>query len=334
MVIQKNRIGRGQLLSDIGIFNRLFVGHNGVPGDNFLTVLSLDRKLRSNPRLTARTLAVEQLRYFFGRETQVFPEVFLTVRALLVHVELDALGEGHSLQLVLRGGKLTLSHGNTLVRERNTARVKKQDVTGGQRLVALIAMLSILPQGNFTLTVKEFTRLHAMLVLVVQNLLKNLQIRREGLQVARCEVAGLENLHGSRSVARQVIAHNNTAHRGLCFQGIVQPQVEVRLVIGILIGTREFQQVRPFRALVEQTLRGGLYRRVLYHCGGVHRRVLSTVERFEPCIRIAQVDRLVGRRVLLYQVTACRLNNDDLGIIAVPQTVNTSEALCQGGSRR
>ena len=224
VVVQKNGIGRGQLLSDIGTFNRLFVvGHVGVPGDNFLTVLSLGSKFRSNPRLTARTLAVEQLRYFFGRETQVFPEVFLTVRALLVHVELDALGEGHSLQLVLRGGKLTLSHGNTLVRERNTARVKKQDVTGGQRLVALIAMLSVLPQGNFTLTVKELTRLHAVLILVVQNLLENLQIRGEGFPVARCKVAGLENLHGGRSVARQVIAHDNTTHCGFCIQGVVQP---------------------------------------------------------------------------------------------------------------
>ena len=113
----------------------------------------------------------------------------------------------------------------------------------------------------------------------------------------------------------------------------MQPQVKVRLIIGVLVGTREFQQIRPFRALVEQTLRGGLHRRVLHHCGGVHRRVLSTVERFEPTIRIAQVDRLVGRRVLLHQVTARRLNHDDLGIRTVAQTVNTPEALRQGGSR-
>ena len=195
-------------------------------------------------------------------------------------------------------------------------------------------MVSILPQGNFTLTVKEFTRLHAVLILVVQNLLENLQIRREGLQVARCKVADLENFHGGRSVARQVITHDNTAHCGFCVQGVVQPQVKVRLIVGVLVGTREFQQVRPFRALVEQTLRGGLHRRVLDHCGGVYRRVLSTVERFEPCIRIAQVDCPVGRRVLLYQVTARRLNNDDLRIIAVAQTVNTSEALRQGRGRR
>ena len=200
-------------------------------------------------------------------------------------------------------------------------------------MVALIAVVSVLPQGDFTLTVKELTRLHAVLVLVVQNLLENLQIRGEGFLVARCEVAGLENLHGGRRVARQVITHDNTTHRGFCIQGVVQPQVKVRLIVGVLIGTREFQQVRPFRALVEQTLRGGLHRRVLHHCGGVHRRVLSTVERFEPTIRIAQVDRLVGRRVLLYRVTARRLNNDDLGIRTVAQTVNTSEALCQGRSR-
>ena len=154
--------------------------------------------------------------------------MFLTVRALIIHVELGhaeliIIEEGHSLQLVLRGGKLTLSHGNALVRERNTARVKKQDVTGGQRLVALIAVVSVLPQGNFTLTVKEFTRLHAVLILVVQNLLENLQIRGEGFPVARCKVAGLENLHGGRSVARQVIAHDNTTHCGFCIQGVVQP---------------------------------------------------------------------------------------------------------------
>ena len=172
-----------------------------------------------------------------------------------------------------------------------------------------------------------------MLILVVQNLLENLQIRGEGFLVARSEVAGLENLHGGRRVARQVIAHDNTTHCGFCVQGVVQPQVKVRLIIGVLVGTREFQQIRPFRALVEQTLRGGLHRRVLHHCGGVHRRVLSTVERFEPTIRIAQIDRLVGRRVLLHQVTARRLNNEDLRILTAAQTVNTSEALRQGGSR-
>ena len=336
VVVQKNGTSQHQLLSDIGTFNRLFVvGHVGVPGDNFLTVLSLGSKFRNNHLLlTVRALSIEQLRYLFGREAQVFPEVFFTVRALLVHVELDALGEGHSLQLVLLRRQLTLSHGNALVRERNTARVKKQNVTGSQRLTALFPMVSILPQGNFTLTVKELTRLHTVLILVVQNLLENLQIRGEGFLVARSEVAGLENLHGGRRVARQVIAHDNTTHCGFCVQGVVQPQVKVRLIIGVLVGTREFQQIRPFRALVEQTLRGGLHRRVLHHCGGVHRRVLSTVERFEPTIRIAQIDRLVGRRVLLHQVTARGLNNDDLGICTVAQTVNTSEALCQGGSRR
>ena len=76
-----------------------------------------------------------------------------------------------------------------------------------------------------------------MLILVVQNLLENLQIRGEGFLVARCEVAGLENLHGGRSVARQVIAHDNTAHRGFRLQGVVQPQVKVRLVVGVLVGT-------------------------------------------------------------------------------------------------
>ena len=173
-----------------------------------------------------------------------------------------------------------------------------------------------------------------MLILVVQNLLENLQIRGEGFPVARCEVAGLENLHGGRSVARQVIAHDNTAHCGFCLQGVVQPQVKVRLIVRVLIGTREFQQVRPFRALVEQTLRGGLHRRVLHHCGRVHRRALSIVERFEPTIRIAQIDRLIRRRVLLYQVAIGRPNNDNLGILTAAQTVDTSEALCQGRGRR
>ena len=60
VVVQKNGTSQHQLLSDIGTFNRLFVvGHFGVPGDNFLTILSFGSKFRSDPLLALRALSVE-----------------------------------------------------------------------------------------------------------------------------------------------------------------------------------------------------------------------------------------------------------------------------------
>ena len=69
VVVQKNGTSQHQLLSNIGTFNRLFlgrIGHFGVPRDNFLAALSLGRKLRSNHLLAVRSLAVKQFCCFFG----------------------------------------------------------------------------------------------------------------------------------------------------------------------------------------------------------------------------------------------------------------------------
>ena len=66
VVVQKNGTSRGQFLSDIRTFNRLFAGHFGVPCDNLLTVLGLGRKFRSNHLLAVRSLAIEQFCCFFG----------------------------------------------------------------------------------------------------------------------------------------------------------------------------------------------------------------------------------------------------------------------------
>ncbi len=96
--------------------------------------------------------------------------MFLTVRALLVHVE-GAVEERHSLQLVLRGGKLTAESRQCLLRVNGTLPVSRSRTSPGANDWLLITVVSILPQGNFTLTVSEFTRLHAVLILVVQNLL-------------------------------------------------------------------------------------------------------------------------------------------------------------------
>ena len=66
VVVQKNGTSRGQFLSDIRTFNRLFAGHVGVPCDNLLTVLGLGRKFRSNHLLAVQSLAIEQFCCFFG----------------------------------------------------------------------------------------------------------------------------------------------------------------------------------------------------------------------------------------------------------------------------